>query len=188
MTKQLLQVMCVGILLSAPAMSAAQVPSAESQITIQGTVEAVDHAARTVTIRLPQANKVVTLDVPASATRFEQVKVGDTVNATYFDRVTIRLKAASEPAVNTIIEPTMATPGSLPGATKTRQRMTTVTITGWDAANKVVSFTGPNGSHYTRRLLDTTDAKIVAGLKVGDRVDVTRTEAVTVTVQPPPKK
>ena len=44
--------------------------------------------------------------------------------------------------------------------------MTTVTITGWDPANKVVSFTGPNGTAYTRRLLDTTDPKIVEGLKV----------------------
>ena len=59
--------------------------------------------------------------------------------------------------------------------------MATVTITGWDPANKVVSFTGPNGTAYSRTLLDTTDPKILAGLKVGDRVDVTRTEAVTVT-------
>ena len=44
--------------------------------------------------------------------------------------------------------------------------------------------TGPNGTAYTRGLLDTTDPKIVEGLKAGDRVDVTRTEAVTVNVQP----
>jgi hypothetical protein len=47
-----------------------------------------------------------------------------------------------------------------------------------------VTFIGPNGTAYSRRLLDTTDPAIVDGLKVGDRVDVTRTEAVTVSVQP----
>ena len=44
MTKQLLFcVMCVGVLMSAPAISAAQTREAESQVTVQGTVEAVDH-------------------------------------------------------------------------------------------------------------------------------------------------
>ena len=62
--------------------------------------------------------------------------------------------------------------------------MTTVTITAWDPATREVTFTGPTGTSYSRRLLDTTDSSIMAGLKVGDRVDVTRTEAVRVTVQP----
>jgi len=149
-----------------------------------GTVEAVDHAGRTVTIRLRQGT-VVTLDVPTTAERFEQVKVGDTIKATYDDRVSLRLKPPGEPAVERTLEPTtVGTPGDLPGATRTKQRVTTVTITGWDPVNKVVTFTGPNGTAYSRRLLDTTDPKIVEGLKSGDRVDVTRTEAVTVAVQP----
>ena len=129
---------------------------------------------------------MVTLDVPTAAMRFEQVKVGDPDHGTYYDRVSVRLKPAGEAAVDRTMEPTtVGTPGALPGATRTRQRVTTVTITGWDPATKVVSFTGPNGTAYTRGLLDTTDPKIVDGLKVGDRVDVTRTEAVTVAVQSP---
>ena len=183
MTKQFLPyVMCVGMLMAAPTMSAAQAREAEREYTVQGTVEAVDHAARTVTIR-SKDGKVVTLDVPKDALRFEQVRVGDPVQASYYDFVSIRLKPAGEPAVDRAIEPTtVATPGSLPGATRIRQRVTTVTITGWDPVNKVVSFTGPNGAAYTRALLDTTDPKIIEGLKKGDRVDVTRTEAITVGV------
>ena len=157
-------------------------PGSGEEYTVQGTVEAVDHAARTVTIR-SKDGKVVTLDVPKDALRFEQVRVGDPVQASYYDFVSIRLKPAGEPAVDRAIEPTtVATPGSLPGATRIRQRVTTVTITGWDPVNKVVSFTGPNGAAYTRALLDTTDPKIIEGLKKGDRVDVTRTEAITVGV------
>ena len=65
-------------------------------------------------------------------TRFEQVKVGDTVTATYYDRISVRLKPAGEPAVDRTMEPTTtATAGTLPGATRTRQRVATVTITGW---------------------------------------------------------
>ena len=122
----------------------------------------------------------MTLDVPPTAVRFDQVKVGDAVTATYYDRVSLRLKPAGEAAVDRTMEPTTtATPGALPGATRTRQRVATVTITGWAPVNKVVTFTGPTGAAYSRRLLDTTDPKIVEGLKAGDRVDVTRTEAVT---------
>ena len=165
-------------------MATAQPQEAETQRTVQGTVEAVDQKARTVTIRGSGGN-VVTLDVPPTAQRFEQVKVGATVTGTFYDAVSVRLKPAGEPAVDQTLEPkTVATSGDLPGATRTRQRVTTVTITGWDPVNRVVSFTGPAGTAYTRRLLDTTDPKIVAGLKPGDRVDVTRTEAVTLLMLP----
>jgi len=184
--KQLLAyAMSLGTLMSAPTMATAQPREAESQVTVQGTVEAVDHKLRTVTIGGVKGG-VITLDVPPEAVRFEQVKVGDTVTATYYDRISLRPKPAGEPPVDRILDPTtVGTPGALPGATRTRQRMTTVTITGWDPVNRVVSFTTPNGTAYSRGLLDTTDAKIIEGLKVGSSVDVTRTEAVTVQVQPP---
>jgi hypothetical protein len=172
------------MLLSAPSISTAQTREAESQVTVSGTVESVDYAGRTVTIRGQQGNPV-TVDVPPNAKRFEQITVGAAVTATYYDRVTVRLKPAGEPAVDRTVEPiTTPTPGALPGATRTKQRVTTVTITGWSPADKVVSFTGPNGTSYSRRLLDATDPQIAEGLKAGDRVDVTRTEAVSVSVQP----
>jgi len=72
--KQLLSyLMCMGMLMSAQSISAAaQTREAERQYTVEGTVEAVDHANRTVTIRLKDG-KVVTLDVPPEAMRFDQV-------------------------------------------------------------------------------------------------------------------
>jgi hypothetical protein len=85
-----------------------------------------------VTIRGSGGN-VVTLDVPPNAERFDQVKVGVTVTGTFYDGVSVRLKPAGEAAVDETMEPkTVATPGDLPGATRTRQRVTTVTLTGWD--------------------------------------------------------
>jgi hypothetical protein len=181
----LLSRLLIGALTLAPAIATAQPKEAESQITVTGKVEAVDHKNRWVTILGSQGGRV-TLDVPATATRFEQVKVGDPVSATYYDRISVRLKPADEPAVDRRVEPTTtATPGTVPGATRSWQRVATVTITGWSPTDRVLTFTGPNKESYSRRLLDTTDPKILAGLKVGDRVDVTRTEAVTVSTQQP---
>ena len=155
-----------------------------TDITVSGAVTAVDHTARTVTMRAKEGH-LVTVDVPPSATRFAQVKVGDTVTISYYDRVIIRLKPAGEPAVDRTTTPTTTpTAGSLPGGTLASQRIVTVTLTGWDATNRVVSFNGPNGASYTRRLLDSTDPNILSGLKVGERVDVTWTVATRFSVEP----
>jgi hypothetical protein len=152
------------------------------QITLRGKVEAVDHTAQTVTIRGDRGN-VVTLDMPKS-TASDQLQVGDVVSVVYYDRVSVRLKPAGEPDVDRTEPPvTTATSGTLPGATVASQRVTTVTVSGWDPDLRVVTFTGPQGAVFSRRLLDSTDASVVAGLKVGNRVDVTRTEAARIEVE-----
>jgi hypothetical protein len=58
-----------------------------------------------------------------------------------------------------------------------------VTITSWDPVTREVTFTVPSGATYGRRLVETTDANLMKGLKVGDRVDVTRTEAVRIGIE-----
>src|SRR5688572_10425775 len=69
-------------------------------ITVEGKVETIDHAKRSVTIKTGDG-EFVSLDVPAAATRFSEVKVGDKVKATYNNNVSVRLKPAGEPAVDT---------------------------------------------------------------------------------------
>ena len=153
-------------------------------VTLRGTVEAVDYGARTVIIRGPQGN-FVTLDVPPSAVRFDQVKVGDTVIVSYYDRVNLRLKPAGEAAVDSRVDAATLSPGATPGGTLSAQRIATVTITGWDPATRVVSYTGPRGNSYSRHVSETVASSVLSGLKVGDRVDVTWTEAVTLSVESP---
>jgi len=161
--------------------SAQQPAVVNDQITLRGTVEAVDQTARTVTIRGERGN-LVTLDMPMVGS--PALQVGDVVSVAYYDRVSVRLKPVGEAAVDRTEPPvTTATPGTLPEATVASQRITTVTITGWDPTQRVVTFTGPGGTVYARRLFEATDAQVMAGLKVGDRVDVTRTEAVRLTVE-----
>jgi hypothetical protein len=180
---QLILLTLTALVLSATFASAQPREVVRDEITLRGTVEAVDYTSRTVSIRGDKGN-VVTLDVPQSVVRFDQVKVGDVITVAYYDRVNIRPKPPGEAAVDRTVEPTTTpTPGALPGATVATQRVATVTLTGWDPTTRVVSFTGPKGASYSRRLLDTTDPKLLAGLKVGDRVDVTWTEAARISVQ-----
>ena len=100
--------------------------------------------ARTLRVRGDQGN-MVTLDVPASYTRFDQVRVGDVITITYYDRVSVRLKAAGEAPVDredTTTTTTLA-PGVLPGGTRVTQRVTTVRIDSWDPATRIVTFSAP---------------------------------------------
>ncbi|HVH56332.1 MAG TPA: hypothetical protein VM791_08755 [Vicinamibacterales bacterium] len=172
-----------GVLISAPGMASAQTRERTiSEVTLRGTVQSIDHDARTVTIQ-GDKGRVVTLDVPPSITRFDQVKVGDIVTLSYYDRVSVRLKQPGEAAVDQVVPPTTTpTPGALPGATRARQRMATVTITAWDPATRTVTFTGPKGGTYARVVSETLDPTIVQGLKVGDRADITWTEALSLQV------
>ena len=174
--------MLLSLILSATFASAQATPNRE-QITLRGTVQAVDATARTITIRGETGN-VVTLDVPQTVQRLNEVKVGDVVSAVYYDQVTVTAHPAGAPD-NDRLEPPIATPtpGALPGGTVAQRRVTTVTITAWDPATRVVTFTVPSGATYSRHLVETTDANLMKGLKVGDRVDVTRTEAVRLTVE-----
>jgi hypothetical protein len=179
---QLTLLMFLSMVLPATVAVAQQLADA-NQLTLRGVVEAVDPATRSVRIRGDRGN-IVTVDIPKANASFDQLQVGDTISVAYFDRVSVRPKPAGEPPVDRVDPPqTTATPGALPGATIASQRVTTVTITAWDSARRVVTFVGPGGAQYERRLLDSTDASIMAGLKVGDRVDVTRTEAVRLAVE-----
>ena len=137
--------MLLSLLLSATFASAQATPNRE-QITLRGTVQAVDATARTVTIRGETGN-VVTLDVPKTVERLNEVKVGDVVSAVYYDQVTVTAHPAGAPDADRL-EPAIATPtaGALPGGTVAQRRVTTVTITGWDPATRVVTFTVPSGA------------------------------------------
>jgi len=149
-----------------------------SQVTLRGTVEAIDRTARTVRIRGQQGN-VVTIDVPAAYTGFDRLQQGDVVTVNYYDRVSIKPHAAGEADVDRVAA--SQTPG-LSGQTHTSERVTTATIQAWDPATRMVTFTTPSGASYTRRISETLAPDVIAGLKVGDRVDVTRTEAASVSV------
>jgi len=61
------------------------------------------------------------------------------------------------------------------------QRKMTVTVTAIDHAKGVATVEGPNGYKYSRRIQDPEAAKKV---KVGDRLDITWTEAVHIAVNP----
>ena len=66
-------------------------------VTLSGTVATIDHAKRVVNIKTADG-KFETVDVPAGAKRFDELKVGDKVSVTYNNNVSARLKPPGEAA------------------------------------------------------------------------------------------
>src|SRR3954467_3879809 len=94
------------------------------QSTITTTVEAIDHGNRTVTLKGPKGN-YVTIDVPPGVDRFDAIKVGDRLTATYYDNLVLSVqKAGSAPKDSAEAALTRST-SSKPGVTAAKQRTIT---------------------------------------------------------------
>ena len=101
MKRGMMMLSALAVVLAVALPSWAQVRELPKQtVTVAGTVETIDKSRRAVNIKTPDG-KFVALDVPASAKRFDELKVGDKVKATYNNNVIVRLKPAGEAAVDT---------------------------------------------------------------------------------------
>jgi hypothetical protein len=169
-------------MLSWPGAALAQIKEVPGErVTQTGTVEAIDHQSRTLTLRQP-AGTFVTVDVPTDVTRFDSIKVGDKVTATYYDNVVVRKKAPGEAPVDKLSGAVTPTEGAKPGGTVGAQRTMTATVEAIDPKVPSISFKGPNGWKYSRRV---QDKNVLKEVKVGDQVDFTWTEAVQISVEAP---
>jgi hypothetical protein len=146
--------------------------------TVSVTIEAIEQSTRQVTAKKPDGTEV-TFYVPRSMTSFDQLKVGDTINAKYYDNIVLTLKAPGSPDVNTSAGALVPVEGA-PAGTMSYQRTVTATITAIDPAVPSITFTGPNNWKYSSRVKDTV---ALSKVKVGDKVDITWTYAVLMSVE-----
>ena len=148
-------------------------------VTLSGTVETIDHAKRVMNIKTADG-KFETIDVPAGAKRFDELKVGDKVSVTYNNNVSARVKPPGEAAIDTGSKASTAGQEARPGGTAVVQRTMTATISALDKSASSITFSGPNGWNYSRRVVDPT---VFDQVKVGDKVDITWNTDVTVSVE-----
>ena len=174
----MLSAFAVMLALSLP--SWAQVRELPKQtVTVAGTVETIDKSKRAVNIKTADG-KFVALDVPASAKRFDELKVGDKVKATYNNNVLVRLKPAGEAAVDSADASSTMGKGAQPGGTASMVRTMTASISEIDKGASSMTFVGPNGWKYSRRIVDPT---VFDQVKVGDKVDITWSTDVAIAVE-----
>ena len=165
-----------------PAAAGAQIKTLPGEsLTVTATVDAIEHASRSLTLRKPD-NTVSTIMVPKDYLRFDALKVGDKVSATYYDNIVIRKKAAGE-KTSTPRAPRCwrlaRGPSRLHGRRAARHYRDDHGDRPEDPVDQPV---GPGQLEYSSRVEDRDALKQV---KVGDRLDITWTEALMLSTTAP---
>ena len=166
--------------LVAPLASAAQKPvSVAETLTKTASIVAIDKTARVVTLQGKEGFVVDVLCGP-EVERFDALKVGDTVTFRYHESVVSSISRPGEKPKDPLSTSVTRAPGAKPGGTIAQQQTATVTIEEIDPNLPSVSVKTEAGSRMSFKV---EDKKNLEGYKVGDKVNITYTQALAVSVK-----
>ena len=153
-------------------------------MTVRGTVEAIDKEKQTVTLKGPRRSLTLRVRDPQ---KLEAIMVGDPVVGTYYESIMIELKKPGEatPGMTTQQATATSKPGETPAGAIAQQVTVTATITGIDKKAQTATIKGPEGDSVT---VKARDPKNLDKVKVGDKVEITYTEALVISLDKPAKK
>jgi hypothetical protein len=154
-------------------------PSTTAKASVTATVEAIDHTTRTLMLKGPKGN-VVELTVDPAYKRFDQLKVGDTITASYYESVVANIRRPGDP-VPKAAEASITPREGGPGGTATVQETVTVVIQSVDKANRAVTVKKQDGGLVSLRV---ENPKYMEMAKVGETVDITYTRALLIEANP----
>ncbi len=161
----------------------AQTVSKQNQVTATVTIRAIDQATRSVTLRAENGDED-TLTVGPEVKRFNELKVGDIIRATYYESLVFQLRkpgAAAAPASTTAAAARLKeTPGGVIGT----QETTTVTVKAVDMKVPSLTVVTADGRTLTRTV---AERKNLEGVAPGDRIEITYTQGVVVAAESPKK-
>jgi hypothetical protein len=169
------------VLMVASAVPAKAQPDVRKQtvVTQAFVIEAIDHPTRSVTLQGKDGNTETIVCGP-EVERFDALEVGDKVTFTYHESVVYRLGKPGSIGGPEIGTSTARTPGDKPGGTFTQEVSAAVTVDAVDLKTPSVTFTTAAGHKRTVRV---ERASHLDGVKPGDRILVTYTQAVAVSVK-----
>jgi len=188
--------LCLVVVISAsvawaqtPAAPKAEAPAGKPGVVvadvtrITATVEAVDQAKHTVTLKGWQG-RTVTLTVPPEAKNFDQIKVGDKVKTKYVDAVAIFVRKANDPPNAAETQAVAVAPrGQKPLAAAINTVEVSANVEKIDYQRRLITLKGPEGN--VRTLKVDPRVKRLNEIKAGDDIVLRRTEAVALEVTPP---
>ena len=147
--------------------------------TVTATVLSVDQASRKVTIKT-DSRQTYSFIAGDHVKNLAQVKVGDIITAKYTEAIAYQVRKSTSPTGATSSTAVTSAPlGSKPAGVVAQQTTVAVTVTAIDTKIPTITFQGPEGN---TRTIKVKDPKKLVGVKVGDVVDITYTEAMAVTV------
>jgi hypothetical protein len=175
------------MLLAAMMWAATVSPQAQDAVTkanvmeVAATITAIDSTNRMLTLRDEKGNED-TFSVDKAVQRFDELKVGQKINITYYESIVFQLLKPGEKGSGTSFEAALnRAKSALPAGTIATQEKMTVTVKAIDPAIPSVTVATDDGRVVTRKI---EDKKNLTNLKPGDRVDITFTRALVTNVAP----
>ena len=149
-----------------------------SKVTVKATIEAIDKASRLVTLKGETGNLAVVY-ADQSIKRFDELKVGDTVSATYSESIAVNVRKPGEPApaaTTSAVTPSKGAPGATASAQNGHRHGA------GDRQGQPVGHGQARG--WRGGELPRPAAEVLDIAKVGDTVDITYTRALLLEVGP----
>jgi hypothetical protein len=167
-----------------PAASAQKAVSQSEAITETFTIVAIDYQARLITLK-DKDGLTETIYAGPDVQRFAELKAGDTVTFRYYESIVYQIQkpGSTPPPAGGDVTAVRST-GPRPGGTVSRQMTATVTLQAIDLKVPSVTIKTDDGSVSSFKV---EDRKNLEGVKVGDRVQITYTQALAISVQAPGK-
>ncbi len=158
------------------ASSQAQVVTKPGEVLrTSAVIQQIDYTSRIISYRTTDG-KDDTMWAPPSLARFSELKVGDRMNLTYYESTAYEVRKPGAPPIvpsdKTSLTPT---PGALPGGTIARQATASVIVKAVDPGVPSITVTTADNRTITRKV---AQKSYLDGVKPGDRIDITYTEAV----------
>jgi Cu/Ag efflux protein CusF len=173
-------VACLGVVVGIAQQPVEQADS----VSKTATIAAIDHTNRVVTLKDDKGN-VEDFKCGPEIKRFDELKVGDTVTFSYHAAVVYQI---AKPGASSTSAPESVSAvrgqGPKPSGAYARQRQVTVTVEAIDPAVPSITVRAPNGNTLSAQV---KDKKNLGGVKVGDKIDITYTEAMMIVVEAPKK-
>lgn len=172
----------IPILSALPVAALAQKAVSQSEvIELTAEITAIDHDSRMITLEDEDGN-VESIYAGPEIKRFNELKVGDRVTFRYYESLVsqIRKAGATPPPRGTGMPTLVRGTGAKPSGTLSQQLSATVTIKAIQPDVPSVTVTLEDGRTMSFKV---EDKKNLEGVKVGDKVDITYTAAVMITVK-----
>jgi hypothetical protein len=172
----------VAILAATPALVLAQKPVTEmASVEVTTTIVGIDKTTRLVTIKGPDG-LLDTIYAGPDVKRFDELKVGDKVTFRYSESIVYQLRKPGQPAAAAPAYDPVVTRGTgpRPGGTIADQVTTTVTVKAIDLKAPSVTVLTEDGRTVSFKV---DNKKNLEGVKVDDKVEITYTTAIMISVK-----
>ncbi|HEY8153234.1 MAG TPA: hypothetical protein VII72_03805 [Myxococcota bacterium] len=157
----------------------------EGTVTATARVKAIDQQTRRVTLERHDGS-LIKFRASDAVRNLPQVKVGDEVTAIFYESVAFQVKKAGDATLGTAVagEVARAEAGDKPAVAGAKVTTVTTKITGFDKKAGTVTLQDEDGESVTIKVRHPENLERIA---VGDMVEITRTEAIGISVATPSK-